>query len=165
MNKRLNTLTLALALAFAFAPAPGVRAQRQSVAPALGEWSAVEALAPGEKLVVRTRDGERIAGRFVRATDLLLVIRHDETDMSLARDNVRLVQLNRGKSRLKGTLFGAAIGAGAGFGVGGVLYFPYRDDMTGATVPAFTALGAAVGAGLGAALAKGNKNVTVYEAP
>ena len=163
MNKRLTTLTLALALAFA--PALDVRAQRRGVAPARGDWSAVEALAPGEKLVVRTRDGERLAGRFVSASDLLLVVRHGETDISLARDNVRLVQLNRGKSRLKGMLFGAAIGAGAGFGVGGVLYFPYRDDMAGVTVPAFTGLGAAVGAGIGAALAKGNKNVTVYEAP
>ncbi|HWS54448.1 MAG TPA: hypothetical protein VN228_09990 [Pyrinomonadaceae bacterium] len=162
MNKRLYASALALVLVLA--PALGAAAQQPRTAPAGDGWSAVQALAPGEKLVVRTRDGERIAGRFVSASDLLLVVRHDETDMSFARDNVRLVQLNRGKSRLKGALFGAAVGGGAGFATGSVLYFPFRDDMMGATVPAFTALGAAVGLGLGAALAKGNKNVTVYEA-
>lgn len=164
MNERLYAPALALALVLALAPAFGVAAQQPGCAPAGDGWAAVLALAPGERLVVRTRDGDRVAGRFVSANDLLLVIRHDETDMSYARDNVRLVQLNRGKSRLKGLLFGAAVGGGAGLATGSILYFPYRDDMVGATVPAFTALGAAVGAGLGAALAKGNKNVTIYEA-
>jgi hypothetical protein len=165
MHKIQFNLALPLALVFALAPALGVRAQPPRGAQAGRGWSAVEALAPGEKLVVRTRDGERIAGRFVRADDPLLVIRHDETEMALARDNVRLVQLNRGKSRLKGALFGAAIGAGVGFAFGGAVYFPHRDDIAGVTVPALTGLGAGIGAGIGAALAKGNKNETVYEAP
>ncbi|MDQ3805314.1 MAG: hypothetical protein M3416_15980 [Acidobacteriota bacterium] len=165
MHKLQPRLSLTLALVCALAPALGVSAQQRRAASAGRDWSAVEALAPGEKLVVRTKDGDRLAGRFVRATDLLLVVRHDETEMSLVRDNVRLVQLNRGKSRLKGALFGAAIGGGAGFAAGAVVYFPYRDDIAGVTVPAFTGLGAAIGAGIGAALAKGNKNVTVYEAP
>ena len=161
MNQRL--IAPALALVFALAPSLSVAARQRGPA-VLSDWSAVQALTPGEKLVVRTKDGDRVAGRFVSATDILLVIKHDETDMSFARDKVRLVQLNRGKSRLKGTLFGAAVGAGAGFAVGGSLYFPHRDEIIGAVVPATTALGAGIGAGIGAAFAKGNKNVTVYEA-
>lgn len=162
MQKRLTAT--ALAVVFMLAPALSVAARQRAPEPRDG-WAAVQALAPGEKLVVRTRDGERVAGRFVSASDILLVIRHGETDLSFARADVRLVQLNRGKSRLKGALFGAAIGGGAGFAAGSILYFPYRDDMVGATVPAFTALGAAIGTGIGAAFAKGNKNVTIYEAP
>ncbi|HEV3468272.1 MAG TPA: hypothetical protein VG148_03050 [Pyrinomonadaceae bacterium] len=161
MYKRLYAPALALTLALA--PALGVAAQQPP--PARDGWSAVRALAPGEKLVVRTKDGERLAGRFVSASDQRLVVRHDETDLTLARDNVRLVQLNRGKSRLRGALLGAAVGGGAGFAVGGIIYFPHRDDIAGSTVPAFTALGAAVGTAVGAALGKGNKNETVYEAP
>jgi hypothetical protein len=164
MSKMLYTSRLFLVFALALWPARAA-AQQRPTAPARGDWSAVQALAPGEKLVVRTRDGDRIAARFVSASDILLVVRHDETDMSFARDDVRLVQLNRGKSRLRGALFGAAVGGGAGFATGSILYFPFRDDMVGATVPAFTALGAGVGAALGAALGKGNKNVTIYEAP
>jgi hypothetical protein len=163
MNKRLYALGLALALALL--PTPGAEARQRGVTNAPGGWASVEALSPGEKLVVRTKDGDRLTGRFVSANDLLLVIRHGETDMSLARDNVRLVQLNRGKSRLKGALFGAAIGGGAGFAAGGILYFPHRDEIVGAVVPGATVLGAGIGAGIGAALAKGNKNVTIYEAP
>jgi hypothetical protein len=158
-------ITPALALVFALAPALTVAARQRGPVAGQSDWSAVQALAPGEKLIVRTRDGDRIAGRFVSATDILLVIKHDETDMSFARDNVRLVQLNRGKSRLKGTLWGTAIGAGVGFAVSGALYFPHRGEIIGAIVPASTALGAGIGAGIGAAFAKGNKNVTVYEAP
>jgi hypothetical protein len=162
MHKRL--IAPALALVFALAPSLSVAA-RQRGPERQSDWSAVQALAPGEKLVVRTKDGDRITGRFVSATDLLLVVKHGETDMSFARDNVRLVQLNRGKSRLKGALFGAAIGAGAGFAVGGSLYFPHRDEIIGAVVPGATVLGAGIGAGIGSAFAKGNKNVTIYEAP
>jgi hypothetical protein len=162
MNKRL--IAPAVALVFALAPALSVAARQRAVAAPAG-WSAVQALAPGEKLVVRTKDGDRVAGRFVSATDILLVVKHDETDMSFARDNVRLVQLNRGKSRLKGALFGAGIGAAAGFTAGGSLYFPHKDEIIGAIVPGATVLGAGIGAGIGAAFAKGNKNVTIYEAP
>jgi hypothetical protein len=165
MHKLQPRLPLALALLFALAPGLHVSAQTSRAEPAGRDWSAVRALASGEKLVVRTKDGDRVAGRFVSADDSVLVVRHDETNLSLARDNVRLVQLNRGKSRLKGALFGTAIGGGAGFAAGGIIYFPYRDDIAGVTVPAFTGLGAAIGAGIGAALAKGTKNVTVYEAP
>jgi hypothetical protein len=162
MNGRL--IAPALALVFALAPALSVAA-RQRAPQRQSDWSAVEALAPGEKVVVRTKDDDRITGRFVSASDILLVIKHDETEMSLARDRVRLVQLNRGKSRLRGALLGAAIGAGAGFAASGMLYFPHRDDIVGVIVPGATALGAGIGSGIGAALAKGNKNVTIYEAP
>lgn len=162
MQKRL--FAPALALACLLAPALTVAARQRAPEPRDG-WAAVQALSPGEKLVVRTRDGERLAGRFVSASDILLVIRHGETDMSFARDNVRLVQLNRGKSRAKGMLFGAAVGGGAGFAVGSALYFPHRDDMLGSVVPASAALGAAIGVGIGAAFGKGHKNVTIYEAP
>ncbi len=162
MYKRL--IAPALALIFALAPMFPVAARQRAVA-APAAWSAVQALAPGEKVVVRTKDGDRVTGRFVSASDILLVIKHDETDMTFARDNVRLVQLNRGKSRLKGALFGAGIGAAGGFAVGGSLYFPHRDEIIGAVVPGATVLGAGIGAGIGAALAKGNKNVTIYEAP
>ena len=155
----------ALALVLALASSLPVAARQRAPQPRAGGWAAVEALAPGEKLVVRTKDGERITGRFVSANDILLVIRHGETDMSFARDNVRLVQLDRGMSRTKGALFGGLIGAGAGFAVCAPIYFPYRHDFYASMVPASTALGFGIGAGIGAALGKGNKNVTIYEAP
>jgi hypothetical protein len=153
---------LALAAALALSPAAGGARAQGLAAPSAG-WSAVRALSPGERLVVRMMDGKRLKGVFEHATDEVLVLTRGSRQQALDRRLVRRVQLDRGKSRAKGALFGGAIGAGAGFGVGGTFYFPYRDEFSGVMVPATTALGAAIGAGIGAALGKGNKNVTVYE--
>lgn len=160
MTNRFFALTLALLLTLT----PSLAASAaEPAAPA--DWSAVQALKPGEKIVVRTKDGDRLTGRFDSASDLLLNFTDGRKKISLTRESIRRVQLDRGNSRGKGVLFGAAVGAAAGFAFGAVLYFPYRDDMVGSTVPVSAAMGMAIGAGLGAATGKGNKNVTVYEAP
>jgi hypothetical protein len=156
---------LALALALACALALGAPAAAQTRARSLDDWSAVQALAPGQKIVVRTKDGDRLTGRFDSANDLLINFTDGRKKISLTRESIRLVQLDRGNSRGKGALFGALIGGAAGFAVGSALYFPFKDDMVDTTVPASAALGLAIGAGIGAATGKGNKNETVYEAP
>jgi hypothetical protein len=153
---------IALACCVAFAHAAPAAAQTRGT---LDDWSALRTLSPGQKIVVRTKDGDRLTGRFDSATDLLINFTDGRRKVSLARDSIRRVQLDRGNSRGRGLLYGALIGGAAGFAAGAVLYFPYRDDMTEATVPATTALGMAIGAGIGAATGKGNKNETVYEAP
>jgi hypothetical protein len=156
-------LALGLALAFALAQAPSAAAQ--SRARALDDWSAVQTLSAGQKIIVRTKDGDRLSGRFDSANDLLINFTDGKKKISLTRESVKLVQLDRGNSRGRGALFGALIGGAAGFAVGSVLYFPYKDDMVGSTVPVSTAMGMAIGAGIGTATGKGNKNETVYEAP
>ena len=160
MTQRL--LTLALAFAFALSSVAPAAAQTRRTT---DDWAAVQSLPAREKIVVRTKDGDRLTGRFDSATDLLINFTDGRRKISLTRESIRRVQLDRGNSRLKGFLVGAAIGAGAGFAAGSILYFPYRDDMTGATVPVSATLGLAIGAGIGAATGKGNKNETVYEAP
>ena len=151
MTNRL--FALALALLFTLPPS----------APA-ADWSAVLSLTPGQKIIVRTKDGDRLSGRFDSADDLLINFTDGRRKVSLTRESVKLVQLDRGNSRSRGALFGALIGGAAGFAVGSVLYFPYRDDMVGSTVPASAALGAGIGVAIGTATGKGNKNETVYEA-
>ena len=108
MRNRLFALGLCLAVALALAT-PAALAQKTQTR---GDWPVVQALSPGEKIVVRTKDGDRFTGRFDNASDILLVFEDDGRKVSLARDSIRLVQLNRGKSRLKGILVGAAIGGG-----------------------------------------------------
>jgi hypothetical protein len=154
---------LALGLFFAVALAPATALARQTQT--RGDWSDVQALSPGEKISVKTKDGDRLDGRFESASDILIIFERRGRKVSLARDSIHLVQLDRGKSRKKGLLWGIAIGAGVGFAVGGALYFPHRDDLVDTTVPATTALGAGIGAAIGGGLGKGNKNETVYEAP
>jgi hypothetical protein len=156
---------LALGLALAFALALATPAAAQSRARSLDDWSNVQTLQAGQKIVVRTKDGDRLSGRFDSANDLLINFTDGKRKVSLTRESVKLVQLDRGNSRGKGILMGALIGGAAGFAVGAALYFPFRDDMVGSTVPVSSALGMAIGAGVGAATGKGNKNETVYEAP
>lgn len=166
-------LALGLALAFALAHAPAATAQaryadafaKPAAAAAPADWSAVQSLSPGTKIVVRTKEGDRLTGRFDSATDLVINFTDGRRKVSLTRESIRVVQLDRGNSRGRGTLVGALIGAAGGFAVGAIIYLPYKDDINGATVPAFTALGAGIGAGIGAATGKGSKNETVYEAP
>lgn len=158
MRNRIFALGLALLLSLVQAPAAAAQTRRS-----LGDWSAVEALTAGEKIVVRTKDGDRLSGRFDSATDLLLNFTRDGRKVSLTRESIRLVQLNRGKSRLNGALLGAAIGGGGGLGFGGWVYS--YGDFNSAVVYGPGLLGAGIGAGIGAAFGKGNKNETVYEAP
>ena len=160
MRNRLFATVLALALALAQSPAAAAQTPGMP-----SDWSAVQALSPGQKIVVRTKDGDRLSGSFDSANDLLINFTDGKRKVSLTRESVRLVQLDRGNSRGKGALVGALVGAGAGFAVGSALYFPFRDDMVGATVPVSAALGAVIGAGIGTATGKGNRNETVYEAP
>jgi hypothetical protein len=157
-------LALGLALAFGLAHVPAAAAQSRT-GKALDDWSAVQSLSAGQKIVVRTKDGDRLTGRFDSANDLLINFNDGGKKISLTRESIKLVQLDRGNSRGKGMLFGAAVGAAAGFALGSVLYFPFKDDMTGAVVPVSSALGAAIGTGVGASTGKGNRNETVYEAP
>jgi hypothetical protein len=153
---------VAVACCLALGQAAPAAAQARA---ALDDWSAVQTLSPGQKIVVRTKDGDRLTGRFDSANDLLINFTDGRRKVSLTRESIRLVQLDRGNSRGKGVLFGALVGGAAGFAVGSAFYFPYRDDMVDTTVPASAALGMAIGAGIGAATGKGNKNETVYEAP
>lgn len=160
MRARIFALGLALTVALA-----GTTPAAAQTAAGADTWAAVQALTAGEKLVVRTKDGERKTGRFDSATDIQLVVTRDGRKVAYARDQVRLVQINRGTSRAKGALFGAAIGGGGGLAIGGGIYDAAEGDFVGAVVPALAVIGAGIGAGLGALIGKGNKNVTVYEAP
>jgi len=160
MRNRFYALGLALLFTLAQAAPASAQARR-----ALDDWSAVESLTAGQKIIVRTKDGDRLSGRFDSASDLLISFTDGRRKVSLTRESIRRVQLDRGNSRGGGVLRGMLIGGASGLVLGSILYFPYRDDMVGTTVPATTAMGMAIGAGIGAATGKGNKNETVYEAP
>lgn len=161
MRHRIFALALALSALSAAAFSPGASAQ-QGPGPR-GDWPAVQALTQGERIVVRLKEGDRLSGRFESATDLVLNFRHGGRAVSLTRESILRVQLNRGKSRLNGALLGAGIGAGGGAAFGGYLYS--LGDFNGTTIPGFSVIGAGIGAGIGAAIGKGNKNETIYEAP
>ncbi len=158
MRNRIYALALAALLPLALA-APAAAQGRST-----GEWSAVQALSSGTKIVVRTKDGDRLSGRFDSATDQAINFTQGGKRVSLTRESIRRVQINRGRNRLKGALVGTGVGVGAGLGAGGII-ISRGDFVARETFIATTFIGAGIGAGIGAAFGMGNKNETVYEAP
>ena len=125
-----------------------------------GDWSTVRTLSPGEKISVRLKDGDHLKGRFDSATDTSINFKQDGKQVTLTRESIGRVQVNRGKARIKGALAGAAIGGGLGTAGGGYLV------ARGANVPALVGgsiAGAAAGAAIGAAIGLGTNYDTIYE--
>src|SRR5918993_2376988 len=156
MKTRFFALGLALALVMTQA-APALAAGKKTAAatPPPADWSAVQAIPRGEKIVLRMKDGQRYEGRFESANDLLVNIVRHGTSMSIERDRIRRVSQKGGMSRTNGALWGAAIGGGSGALTGGILYDAANGDFVESFAPACALLGAGIGAGIGALFGKG----------
>jgi hypothetical protein len=147
---------LGLALLFTLAPVAPALAK----APAPADWSAVRSLTPGEKVSVRTKDGDRLKGRFESATET--DITEGGRKVSLRRDSVARVEVGH-TNRLTGALVGAGVGGGVGTGAGAYL-LSRTDHLTMSAIPAGGVLGAGVGAAVGAAFGLGTDYDTIYQA-
>ena len=94
----------------------------QATAPvATGMWAGVERVPPGEKLVVKLKDGKKLKGRLVSVSDTGITLSRKNETMDLDRDRVqqifRLMHKSARKAMLIGVGVGLAIGAGATAGV------------------------------------------------
>ena len=98
MKTKLFALGLALTL-FAGQAAPALAAGRKAKTPPPADWSAVQAIPRGEKIVLRMKDGKRHEGRFESASDLLVNIVRDGRSMSVEREGIRRVSRKGGMSR------------------------------------------------------------------
>lgn len=157
MRNRFFALGLALFLTLAHT-APAFAGTPQ----ASPDWSAVRALSPGEKVSVRTKDGDRLKGRFESASETDINFTEDGRKVSLKRDSIARVEVGR-RNRLLGALVGAGIGGGAGTGTGFALVGA-SDHFEMSTIPAGAFVGAGVGAAIGAAAGLGTRYDTIYEA-
>lgn len=152
---RTRFFALATALIFALAPAAHARGVKASA-----DWTSVQAIAPGERVAVRLKDGDRLKGRFESASETDFNFTEDGRKVTLRRDSIRRVEVARGKKRWQGALVGAGIGGGMGTAGGGYLV------ARGMNVPALvggSVLGVGVGAAVGAALGLGTNYETIYE--
>ena len=156
MTNRLFALTLALLFTFS-ATAPALAATPDASA----DWSAVRGLTSGEKIAVRTKDGDRLKGRFDSATETDINFTEDGRRVSLRRNSIARVEVGR-RNRLLGALVGGGTGTGVGAAAGG--YTVARTDHFGGD-PLFVgmAVGAGVGAAVGAAVGLGTRYDTIYQ--
>jgi hypothetical protein len=153
----------ALGLTLTFMLSQAAPASAQTATQASHDWTAVQSISPGRRIVVRLKEGDRLTGRFDSATDIAINFTHDGKKISLTRDSIQRVQLDRGTNRLKGALVGAAIGGAAGLATGGWVYS--QGDFNSVVIHGSGLIGAGLGAGLGAGIGMGRTNDTVYEAP
>jgi hypothetical protein len=113
-------------------------------------------------VAVSTKDGDRLKGRFVSASETDISFTHDGRNVTLRRDSIRRVEVGH-RNRLLGALVGAGIGGGAGTGTGFALVGA-SDHFDMNTIPTGAFVGAGIGAGIGAAVGLGTKYDLLYEA-
>ena len=141
MRKRIAIVSVLLAITLVYSPL--ARAQQPA---ASGNWSAVQALAPGDDLVVKLKDGRSVEGKLNSVTDTELSLTRNNKSESFGRDRVFQVYEKKRKSEKgKFAAIGAGIGAGTGLGIGLAKNSPPIDD--GRIYPV---LGTILGAGIGA---------------
>ncbi len=162
--KKLISFALILCMAL---PMAAIAGQSGTVS---NDWRAVQSVPLGDRLSVKLKDGKKMEGRLVAASDTSITLDRGKQTSDLDRNSIarvqRYVSNSVGKSIGKSTAIGAGIGFGAGAGVG-LAAGQYEDIETASLVGILGAIGAGIGAAVGvlvgAASATGRKKVTIYE--
>ena len=143
MMKALIASLCTLALLMMLAPAAGARPTFTD------DWAAVQALSPGDEIVITLKSEKETKGKFLDAGSNEVSIERKGKRESVTKDTIAQIQLIKGKAK-KGqwALIGAGVGAGTGFGIGQAKNSPPVDD--GEIYPVVgTIIGASVGATVG----------------
>jgi hypothetical protein len=142
-TKALMAFFCAVALISAGA-APGALAQGTAV----DNWAAVQALTPGDEIVIRLKTDKETKGKFLDAGAGEVSLERKGKRESIAKDTIAQIHfVKRKAAKGQWALIGAGIGAGTGFGIGQAKNSPPVDD--GEIYPF---MGTVIGTGVGAAV-------------
>ena len=125
------------------------------------DWSRVQALQPGQKIVVMAFKGmgPKVKGAYVSSDAAHLVVRRQSGQaVSIPKDHIRQVVLKR---RIRHAV---KIGAAAGFAVMASLTLTDKDFAQPIAALYFGGAGAGIGALVGFAVRAARKNIIVYKA-
>ena len=141
MSRKITIVSVLLAITLVYSPL--AKAQQPT---ASGNWSAVQALASGDELVVKLKDGRSVEGKLNSVTDAELGLTRNSKSESFGRDRIfQIYERKRKSEKGKYAAIGAGIGAGVGLGIGLAKNSPPVDD--GEIYPiGGTMLGAGIGA-------------------
>lgn len=151
---------LLLVAAMFVAQAPAAIAQRS-----LHDWSAVQAVAVDDLLVVKQKDGKTIDGKMIEATETNLTLSRSNKVVNISRDSIQQIQHSKGKAaRGKWALIGTGIGAAVGAGIGATKLTSDEDSQI------YVTGGLLIGAGVGAVSglmfgASRRQRTLIYTAP
>ena len=127
------------------------------------DWSAVQAMATDERLIVKQKDGKTISGRMIEASDTNLTLSRNNKVVNIPRASIQQIEHSRGKAaKSKWTLIGAGVGAGTGAAIG---QSKVKSDAE-IWLPVGLIFGAGAGAVTGLLIgASQRKRTLIYEAP
>lgn len=145
---------------------PSVASAQDTSAPT-NDWSALNTVTNGSKLVVKLKGGKSVEGKLGGVSDTALSLSVKGKPVDLKREDILSVYRIKGKSATKATLIGMGVGAGAGAAVGaaGSSSDDGFDKLDKAVTAGLTVIGAGAGALTGYLMGRrGSKRVLVYEA-
>lgn len=132
-----------------------------------GDWSRLNAVAPGAKLAIKLKSGKGIDGKLDRVSDKSLSLLVKNKPVEINREDIFSVHQVTKKSAAKATLIGLGIGASSGAAIG--LASQEHDDfldLNREITAGLTVVGAGAGALTGWLIGKsGRKKVLIYQAP
>ena len=154
-----STLLLAVLI---LTPSASIAAQQTAPTPLTGSWDVVKTLPSRDTLSINLRDGSQYKGRLIDVTDATLTLTRGKKKTEIQRDNIRQIYRFVPRSRTRGTVTGAAVGAGLG-----VMTAAAGDSSTSTGVAAaivgisvLTCIGAFIGRGIASA----QERVLIYDA-
>jgi hypothetical protein len=110
------------------------------------DWNAVQAVTPGEELVVTLKTEKEVKGKFLDAGAGEVSIERKGKRESVLKDTIAQIHLVKGKAaKGKWAVIGAGVGAGAGAGIG------QTQNHGGDDQGIYPIVGAFIGTGIGAA--------------
>jgi len=144
-----------------------VAGQGASSTKPFGDWSAINSVPSGDKLLVKLKNGQSVEGKLNSVSNDALSLSVKGKSMDVKKDEVLSVYHVTGNSATKATLIGLAVGAGGGTAIG--LAGSSGDDGFNKIDHAATAGLAVIGAGAGATIGyligrKSKKRVLIYQA-
>ena len=150
-----NCLGLALMVSLAW-PGPRLRAEEPRQ-----DWSRVQALPAGQKIVVKAFKGmgPKVKGAYVSSdADRLIVRRQDGQAVTIPKNRIRLVL---GKERQRHTVW---VGAAVGFAIMYILGVAGTSDLAPEGIVVIGGIGAGLGALVGLAARTAGRTYIVYQA-
>lgn len=141
MSRKTTIVSVLLAITLVYSPLAIAQQPTGS-----SDWASVQAVPPGDALIVKLKDGRSVEGKLITVTGAELSLTRDNKNETFGRDRIFQVYARKRKAEKgKYAAIGAGIGAGAGLGIGLAKNSPPVDD--GEIYPV---VGTILGAGIGA---------------
>jgi hypothetical protein len=162
-TRKISSLVIAFALMAVLAK-PQITFAQVTPAPIRGSWEGLKAIPSGDKVEVDLRNGQKLKGKLISVSDIVLTIERGNRITDVTRADALRVHRVVSKSAKRAALMGLGIGAGAG--LGGTAIFAHTGgrggeaDLYGLV---FIVAGAGAGSLIGYIIGSRKEKALIYE--